>query len=113
MPVRFAITGAGMAGSRSSAECGSFDITFMACLPNMIVMAPCNEDELIDMVATAAQISDNPVCFRFPGGVAIGTTNPLKIVSPLEVTPGYAEDIIAKALFCIFQFLQEDFVFEY
>ncbi|KAF3447172.1 hypothetical protein FNV43_RR12352 [Rhamnella rubrinervis] len=42
---------------------GAFDITFMACLPNMIVMAPSNEDELAQMVATAAYIDDGLICF--------------------------------------------------
>ncbi|RZC91979.1 hypothetical protein C5167_027868 [Papaver somniferum] len=61
IPVRFAISSAGQVGSDGPTQCGAFDITFMSCLPNMIVMAPSDEDELVNMVATAAQIDDRPI----------------------------------------------------
>ncbi|XP_077211424.1 1-deoxy-D-xylulose 5-phosphate synthase 3 [Tasmannia lanceolata] len=88
IPVRFAITGAGLVGSDGPMECGAFDITYMSCLPNMIVMAPSNEDELVHMVATAASVDDRPVCFRYPRGVVVGSSHPLCNGIPLEIGKG-------------------------
>uniref|UniRef100_A0A1D1YFE2 1-deoxy-D-xylulose-5-phosphate synthase n=1 Tax=Anthurium amnicola TaxID=1678845 RepID=A0A1D1YFE2_9ARAE len=87
-PVRFAITDAGLVGSDGPIQCGAFDITFMSCLPNMIVMAPSDEDELVHMVATAVSIDDRPVCFRFPRGAIVGMDNPLCNGVPLEIGKG-------------------------
>ncbi|XP_021300550.1 probable 1-deoxy-D-xylulose-5-phosphate synthase 2, chloroplastic, partial [Herrania umbratica] len=66
LPVRFAMDRAGLVGADGPTHCGAFDITYMACLPNMVVMAPSDEAELMHMVATAAAIDDRPSCFRFP-----------------------------------------------
>lgn len=55
----------GLVGADGATHGGAFDITYMACLPNMVVMAPSNEAELIHMVATSAAIDDRPSCFRF------------------------------------------------
>ncbi|KAF8393270.1 hypothetical protein HHK36_021511 [Tetracentron sinense] len=88
IPVRFAITSAGLVGSDGSTQCGPFDITFMSCLPNMIVMAPSDEDELVRMVATAACIDDRPVCFRYPRGAIVGTNSSLCYGTPLEIGKG-------------------------
>ena len=87
IPVRFVITSAGLVGSDGPMQCGAFDITFMACLPNMIVMAPSDEDELAHMVATAAYIDDCPVCFRYPRGSVAGMDYTLCSGIPLEVFP--------------------------
>ncbi|XP_026661101.2 probable 1-deoxy-D-xylulose-5-phosphate synthase, chloroplastic isoform X2 [Phoenix dactylifera] len=88
VPVRFAITSAGLVGSDGPTQCGAFDVTFMACLPNMIVMAPSNGDELVDMVVTAARIEDRPVCFRYPRGAVVGICRPLYRATPLEIGKG-------------------------
>eukprot|EP00775_Hariotina_reticulata_P009948 gene9948-10103_t len=72
LPVRFAMDRAGLVGADGATHCGAFDVTFMASLPNMVCMAPSNEAELINMVATAAAIDDRPSCFRFPRGNGIG-----------------------------------------
>ncbi|EPS72340.1 hypothetical protein M569_02418, partial [Genlisea aurea] len=72
IPVRFVITSAGLVGTDGAAQSGPFDITFMSCLPNMIVMAPSDEIELTRMLRTAVLIDDGPVCFRYPrGAVAV------------------------------------------
>lgn len=85
--MRFAVTSAGLVGPDGPTKCGSFDIAFMACLPNMIVMAPADEDELISMVGIAANTNDRPVCFRCPGvGSISGIFGPLCSVTPIEVT---------------------------
>lgn len=76
LPVRFAIDRAGFTGADGPTHYGSFDVTYMACLPNMIVMAPSDEAELIHMIATAAAIDDQPSCFRYPRGNGIGVELP-------------------------------------
>ncbi|RLN12990.1 putative 1-deoxy-D-xylulose-5-phosphate synthase, chloroplastic isoform X1 [Panicum miliaceum] len=88
IPVRFAITNAGLVGSEGPTNSGPFDITFMSCLPNMIVMSPSNEDELIDMVATAAMVDDRPICFRYPRGAIVGTSGTLTYGNPLQIGRG-------------------------
>nr|QSL78011.1 1-deoxy-D-xylulose-5-phosphate synthase like 2 [Nigella sativa] len=88
VPVRFVITTAGLIGFDGPTLSGAFDITFMSCLPNMIVMAPSDEDELVNMVATAAHMDDQPICFRYPRG-AIGWMNSqLGNGIPLEIGRG-------------------------
>lgn len=76
LPVRFAMDRAGLVGADGPTHCGSFDVTFMACLPNMVVMAPSDEAELFNMVATAAAIDDRPSCVRYPRGNGIGVPLP-------------------------------------
>ncbi|KAF9590727.1 hypothetical protein IFM89_037122 [Coptis chinensis] len=68
------ISTAGLVGSDGPTLGGEFDITFMSCLPNMIVMAPADEVELVNMVVTAAHVDDKPICFRYPRG-AVGGMN--------------------------------------
>ncbi|WJX22671.1 Transketolase-like protein 1 [Trifolium repens] len=77
LPVRFVIDKAGFVGEDGATHCGSFDVTYMACLPNMVVMAPSDEAEIIHMVATAVAINDRPSCFRFPRANGIGVELPL------------------------------------
>ncbi|KAK1323876.1 hypothetical protein QJS10_CPA02g00146 [Acorus calamus] len=89
LPVRFALDRAGLVGADGPTHCGAFDITYMACLPNMVVMAPSDEAELMHMVATAAAIDDRPSCFRFPRGNGIGAALPPGSKgTPLEIGRG-------------------------
>nr|WGT83878.1 1-deoxy-D-xylulose-5-phosphate synthase [Lysimachia christinae] len=89
LPVRFAMDRAGLVGADGPTHCGAFDITYMACLPNMVVMAPSDEAELMHMVATAATIDDRPSCFRFPRGNGIGVELPLDFKgTPIEIGKG-------------------------
>ncbi|XP_057962086.1 probable 1-deoxy-D-xylulose-5-phosphate synthase 2, chloroplastic [Malania oleifera] len=89
LPVRFAMDRAGLVGADGPTHCGAFDITFMACLPNMVVMAPSDEAELMHMVATAAAIDDRPSCFRFPRGNGVGVIPPPNNKGiPLEIGRG-------------------------
>ncbi|KAJ6826110.1 putative 1-deoxy-D-xylulose-5-phosphate synthase 2, chloroplastic isoform X1 [Iris pallida] len=89
LPVRFALDRAGLVGADGPTHCGAFDITYMACLPNMIVMAPSDEAELMHMVATAAAIDDRPSCFRFPRGNGVGVALPPDNKgTPLEIGKG-------------------------
>uniref|UniRef100_J3MJ51 1-deoxy-D-xylulose-5-phosphate synthase n=1 Tax=Oryza brachyantha TaxID=4533 RepID=J3MJ51_ORYBR len=89
LPVRFAMDRAGLVGADGPTHCGAFDVTYMACLPNMVVMAPADEAELMHMVATAAAIDDRPSCFRFPRGNGIGAILPPNHKgTPLEIGKG-------------------------
>lgn len=89
LPVRFAMDRAGLVGADGPTHCGAFDIAYMACLPNMVVMAPSDEAELINMVATAAAIDDRPSCFRFPRGNGIGVPLPPNNKGvPIEIGKG-------------------------
>ncbi|XAR51201.1 1-deoxy-D-xylulose-5-phosphate synthase [Bertholletia excelsa] len=89
LPVRFALDRAGLVGADGPTHCGAFDTTFLACLPNMVVMAPSCEAELMHMVATAAAIDDRPSCFRYPRGNGVGSILPSNNKgNPLEVGRG-------------------------
>lgn len=89
LPVRFAMDRAGLVGADGPTHCGAFDIAYMACLPNMVVMAPSDEAELIHMVATAAAIDDRPSCFRFPRGNGVGVLLPPNNKGvPMEIGKG-------------------------
>lgn len=88
IPVRFVITSAGLVGSDGPLQCGAFDITFMSCLPNMVVMAPSDEVELMHMVATATHINNQPVCFRYPRGALVGKGHTVGEGIPLKIGRG-------------------------
>ncbi len=68
LPVRFAIDRAGLVGADGPTHAGSFDITYLATLPNFVVMAPSDEAELVRMINTAVTINDRPSAFRYPRG---------------------------------------------
>jgi 1-deoxy-D-xylulose-5-phosphate synthase len=88
---------AGLVGADGPTHCGAFDVTFMACLPNMVVMAPSDEAELFHMVATATAIDDRPSCFRYPRGNGVGVQLPPGNKGvPLEVV--VAENLFASFL---------------
>jgi 1-deoxy-D-xylulose-5-phosphate synthase len=87
LPVRFAIDRAGFVGADGPTHAGSFDVTYLACLPNFVVMAPSDEGELVHMVATAAAIDDRPSSLRYPRGDGTGVPLPAAGV-PLEIGRG-------------------------
>ena len=87
LPVRFAIDRAGLVGADGPTHAGAFDIAFLACLPDMVVMAAADEAELVHMVATAAALDDRPSAFRFPRGEGVGVEMPERGV-PLEIGRG-------------------------
>ena len=76
LPVRFAMDRAGLVGADGQTHAGSFDIAYLACLPNFVLMAPSDEAELMHMVATAAAIDDQPSAFRYPRGEGTGVPLP-------------------------------------
>ena len=71
LPVRFAIDRAGLVGSDGPTHAGSFDITYLSTLPNFIIMAPSNQNELIRMINTSVLIDDRPSAFRYPRGTGV------------------------------------------
>jgi 1-deoxy-D-xylulose-5-phosphate synthase len=76
LPVRFAIDRAGLVGADGATHAGSFDVTYLATLPNMVVMAAADEAELVHMVHTAACHDSGPIAFRYPRGNGTGAVLP-------------------------------------
>ncbi len=76
LPVRFAIDRAGLVGADGPTHAGSFDVTYLASLPNMVVMAAADEAELKHMVATCASLDDRPSAVRYPRGEGTGAPVP-------------------------------------
>jgi 1-deoxy-D-xylulose-5-phosphate synthase len=87
LPVRFAMDRAGLVGQDGATHAGSFDIAYLAALPNFVIMAPSDEAELTHMVATAAQIDDRPSAIRYPRGEGTGVIRPAEGL-PLEIGKG-------------------------
>ena len=87
LPVRFAIDRAGLVGQDGPTHAGSFDITYLSCLPGMVVMAAADEAELTHMVATAAAYDEGPCAFRYPRGEGHGVELPERGV-PLAIGKG-------------------------
>lgn len=79
LPVRFGIDRAGLVGADGSTHAGSFDVTYLATLPNMVVMAAADEAELVHMVHTANEYDAGPIALRYPRGEGVGV--------PLPATP--------------------------
>lgn len=76
LPVRFAIDRAGLVGADGATHAGSFDVGYLAALPNMTVMAAADEAELMHMVATAVAHDSGPIAFRYPRGAGNGVELP-------------------------------------
>ncbi len=72
LPVRFAIDRAGQVGADGATHAGSFDLAYLCTLPNFIVMAPSDENELCNSIATSTIINDKPCAFRYPRGEGLG-----------------------------------------
>lgn len=87
LPVRFALDRAGFVGADGATHAGSFDLAYLGCLPNFVIMAAADEAELRHMVATAVTIDDRPSAFRYPRGEGTGVALPAKGI-PLEIGKG-------------------------
>ena len=87
LPVRFAIDRAGLVGADGATHAGAFDIAYLACLPNMVVMAAADEAELKHMVATCAAHNSGPIALRYPRGEGVGVELPEHGVA-LEIGKG-------------------------
>src|SRR5215208_1503194 len=87
LPVRFALDRAGLVGADGPTHAGAFDVAYLGCLPNFVLMAAADEAELVHMVATAVAIDDRPSALRYPRGDGVGTDMPEAGV-PLEIGKG-------------------------
>ena len=87
LPVRFAIDRAGLVGADGATHAGSFDITYLATLPNMVVMAPSDEAELVHMTYTATLHDSGPIALRYPRGNGLGVPLP-EVPEQLEIGKG-------------------------
>ena len=76
LPVRFVIDRAGLVGADGATHGGVFDLAFLSCLPNMMIMCPSDEAELVHMMETAAHYEDGPSALRFPRGEGQGVSLP-------------------------------------
>jgi len=74
-------------GADGATHHGSFDVAYLGCLPDFVVMGAADEAELVHMVATAAQIDDRPSAFRYPRGEGVGVDMP-SVGIPLEIGKG-------------------------
>ena len=81
LPVLFAIDRAGIVGADGPTHQGAFDLSFMRCIPNMIIMTPSDENECRQMLYTGYQCG-KPAAVRYPRGNAIGVE-----LTPLEMLP--------------------------
>lgn len=87
LPVVFCIDRAGLVGSDGPTHHGAFDISYLRCLPNIVLMAPKDESELRDMIYTATKYKKGPVAIRYPRGNGMG----------VEMKPGFDRVEIGKA----------------
>ncbi|MDE2435189.1 MAG: 1-deoxy-D-xylulose-5-phosphate synthase [Sphingomonadales bacterium] len=87
LPVRFAIDRAGLVGADGATHAGSFDITYLASLPNFVIMAAADEAELVHMTYTAACHDSGPIAFRYPRGNGTGAALP-DVPQRLEIGKG-------------------------
>ncbi|HVR90157.1 MAG TPA: 1-deoxy-D-xylulose-5-phosphate synthase [Novosphingobium sp.] len=87
LPVRFAIDRAGLVGADGATHAGSFDVTYLATLPNFVVMAAADEAELVHMTHTAVLHDSGPIAFRYPRGNGTGVALP-EVPERLEIGKG-------------------------
>ena len=87
LPVRFAIDRAGLVGADGCTHAGSFDVTYLATLPNFVVMAPADEAELVHMTYTAVLHDSGPIAFRYPRGNGTGVALP-DVPQQIEIGKG-------------------------
>ncbi|WP_294299915.1 1-deoxy-D-xylulose-5-phosphate synthase [uncultured Sphingomonas sp.] len=87
LPVRFAIDRAGLVGADGATHAGSFDVTYLATLPNFVVMSPSDEAELVHMTHTAVLHDSGPIALRYPRGNGTGVALP-EVPQQLEIGKG-------------------------
>ena len=87
LPVKFMLDRAGFVGADGATHAGSFDLAYLCCLPNVVVMAPSNEAELANMVLTASNYCEGPIFCRYPRGEGEGVDIP-KSLNNIEIGKG-------------------------
>ena len=97
LPIVFAIDRAGMVGADGATHAGVFDIAFLRCLPNLVLMTPSNEQECRAMLTTAFK-HDGPAAVRYPRGAGIGLEAAGESLATLPIGKGFVVRSIDKAL---------------
>ncbi len=87
LPVRFAMDRSGLVGADGATHAGAFDVAYLGCLPNMVLMAAGDEAELVRMTSTAVAYDEGPIAFRYPRGEGVGVDLP-EIGQLLEIGKG-------------------------
>ncbi len=90
--VVFAMDRAGLVGDDGPTHHGAFDIAYLRCLPNIVLMAPRDEAMLVHMLHTALCYDDGPIALRYPRGEGVGVPLPAE---PRAITIGTGEILIA------------------
>jgi 1-deoxy-D-xylulose-5-phosphate synthase len=85
--VTFAMDRAGLVGDDGPTHHGAFDIAYLRCLPNIVLMAPRDEAMLVHMLRTALEHDDGPVALRYPRGEALGVALPRR-PEPIKIGTG-------------------------
>jgi 1-deoxy-D-xylulose-5-phosphate synthase len=85
--VVFAMDRAGLVGDDGPTHHGAFDIAYLRCLPNIVLMAPRDEAMLARMLRTALTYDDGPVALRYPRGEGVGVPMP-RTIAPVEIGRG-------------------------
>ncbi|HVS28031.1 MAG TPA: 1-deoxy-D-xylulose-5-phosphate synthase [Solirubrobacteraceae bacterium] len=85
--VVFCMDRAGLVGDDGPTHHGAFDIAYLRCLPNIVLMAPRDEAMLTHMLRTALEHDDGPVAIRYPRGAAVGVTLPAE-PAPIAIGTG-------------------------
>ncbi|MFZ6762088.1 1-deoxy-D-xylulose-5-phosphate synthase [Pseudoroseomonas sp. WGS1072] len=88
LPVRFALDRAGLVGADGATHAGAYDIAYLGCIPQMVLMASADEVELAHMVATAAAFDEGPIALRFPRGEGFGLEPVPARGTPMEIGRG-------------------------
>ena len=101
LPVKFAVDRGGIVGEDGPTHHGLFDFSYLRHLPNMIVMAPKDENELAQMLLTALEYDKGPIAFRYPRGSGVGVfidapVTPLAIGKAEKLTTG--NDVVILAI---------------
>ena len=85
--VVFAMDRAGLVGDDGPTHHGAFDIAYLRCLPNIVLMAPRDEAMLVNMLRTALEYDDGPIAMRYPRGEGIGVPLP-DVAQPITIGRG-------------------------
>src|SRR6185312_2279167 len=85
--VVFAMDRAGLVGDDGPTHHGAFDVAYLRCLPNIVLMAPRDEAMLVRMLRTALTYDDGPVALRYPRGEGVGVPMP-RSIAPVEIGRG-------------------------
>lgn len=101
LPVFFCMDRAGIVGSDGPTHQGMYDISYLRCIPNMVMMAPKDEAELQRMLVTGINYTDGPIAMRYPRGNGYGVPLMEEGWEPLEIGKGeilrHGDDILLLA----------------